>query len=151
MCWVGKLSNFRIATKDIPTVKVVQKPGIGLTHSITEDEYTDYKSLYFPSCVYKIGETKKSRIKSNFLSYIFNGGFFCIENGLHSVEPRAFIQNQKRYTPESMLASCPTAIVNCIIPKGSIYFKNWAGECVSNKLKIVRGCELLSKSLSLTD
>jgi len=118
MCWIGKITDFRIAFKDIQVIKFMTKNKVADNQFISE----------FYGKVYTLG--KEERMSPFDLGYgrlPICKKLLVIDEGFHS-----YIPHPERYKSS---ANC---IVNCIIPKGTIYFKNKiTGHIVSNKIKVV--------------
>lgn len=134
MCWRGK-DDRKIAKKDIPVFKIVYKnPEVGLVSC--------YR--YFR---YKVGSIYSSRIKKkSMVSHV------CITNGLHSFSNSCKIIEGDRwidinyktlelddYDKDGKLKLYK---LECVIPRGSAYYKNDHGEIVSSRLKILKAEKL---------
>lgn len=131
MCWVGKITDFRIAFKDVPVIKVCYK----------SKHISGYLSK-IRKHIYDLNKTEKSKLGIS--RYKPSTDFFLeINEGLHSYEATAFWKGWDKYYNTSEIVgqisdeSCCYNYLVGFIPKGSIYFINKHGEIVSNKLKLV--------------
>ena len=138
MCWIGNNSSAfeMVAEKDIKVFKVV---------------YVFPSGIYSPfrNYEYQIGKEEKSEFQIvRFLTE------YMITSGLHSYSSKcqihygfvghdvlspngANIGVYRDQFPRSI-----TCVLQCLIPKGSKYYINELGECVSNKLIPVKLIEL---------
>lgn len=131
MCWIGKITGFRIAFKDVPVIKVCYK----------SKHISGYLSK-IRDYVYDLNKTEKARL--NISHYKEQKGFLLeINEGLHSYAARDFWKKWTKYYNVSRIIGLINNNVNGynylvgFVPKGSIYFINDSGEIVSNKLKLV--------------
>lgn len=137
MCWCGK-DNREIAKIDIPVFKIVQKdPELGFIS-------------YYRYFQYKVGDVYSSRIKKIIgpeMSYL------SINNGLHSYSNDCkiakigcsfFISSCKGYEVDFCVEENERKLykLECVIPRGSAYYKNKFGEIVSSRLKILKAIQL---------
>lgn len=131
MCWVGTNDEEltpKIAEDNIPVEKIVM---LGTNFDNEECWY----SAYF-SKEYELNTTYKT--DDMFL-------FVCVvEKGFHSYKGVRIVINKEIesiYIYSKMNCKldswhiCSTAIMSCIIPKGSIYYENRHGEIVSNTIR----------------
>ena len=129
MCWETSLKECqikRIAVNDIQVYKILKERRTWISNRVK------YVSPYY-NFKYKLNKIYKSRLELDQI----RDDTLIIENGLHS-----FTSLQRtEYYRDTCEPYCETWIIfKAIIPKGSVYYKNGAGEIVSNKLKIVEIC-----------
>ena len=134
MCWIG-IANPIIAKEDIVCFKVVKKfyPGV----------YVPYFRYTSTTMGYKIGETYKSDVV---ISYGYDGGYNAINEGLHCYDSTAKVKYSEdgieiflngRECAKLYSYDNDPAVLKCIIPKGTKYYKNKHGEIVTEKLIII--------------
>lgn len=135
MCWTSYHNpEIHKAEKDISCYKIVNR-------NLTSFYYTD-----FP---YKLNEIHITELDAP----KFNTFNFIISKGFHSYSPnQCKIEYYKRknkpglyigsiytiYSKKAILDSLPandTVILECVIPKDSLYYINEHGEIVSNRIK----------------
>lgn len=143
MCWIGDNKHKHIATEDIKCKKVLYKPDTNL-----------YLSPIY-NVEYKVGETYTSNpIKTKLYG---SRPHLIILEGIHcySAKTKAlmtndtfgkkilmiyslrFLNGKYKYSP--LLSWGPySVIMECIIPKGTVYYENENGEIVAQKLKVIR-------------
>lgn len=125
MCWYG--SNIkRIAEEDIKVFKVVNKKDTS--------QYYDF--------LYKFGQLYKSDINIDWEG--LNNTVISINKGIHSYDLNVKIEyfgyairaikSKSGNEILNMHENYIYKLVNCTIPKGSIYYLNDEGEYVSNQL-----------------
>ena len=120
MCWIGNLSDRRIADRDKVVYKVFIKSREGELKSVFREMPYKRNTLY---------ETK-FEIAADFVEdrkVIFIGA------GFHSFET---FTGACKLTGTRSYHKCgiPLVIIKCIIPKGSIYYINSEMVVVSNKI-----------------
>jgi hypothetical protein len=134
MCWCSgwvETPGRRIAEDDIPVFKILYKT--------LEGKYISPHRSYS----YNIGEVYKSDIV---LSVLDN--YFVIDVGLHSysidcvidINTYGILVNDigSHFILDSYYqCSSSPVLMNCIIPKGSTYYKNKRGEIVSDELMVI--------------
>ena len=133
MCWsTKKPAVLKMAEKDIAVFKVV--------------EQVDEKLLsYCKGFPYEIGKLYETRIGDRKVKC----GRLCIEEGFHSYSNKCKWKPLDQITDtihKVTFGNCVLAIdisilyehvkVNCIIPKGALYYENEHGEIVSDKIII---------------
>ena len=144
MCWFGFAFNRKIAKEDITCKKVVN--------------YDKAKDRYFPyyrtsECTYGIGYTysspwlhlKKIGRKKN------TKGLYKICEGLHCYSYRKDFEYHKldgivttvggrevRFTPLNKIHPIYPVVIECTIPKGTIYYENFDGEILTERLRFNR-------------
>ena len=133
MCFTAKNSvKERIAEKDIHVQKVLCRDSSGKLHS-----------PFYSKFIWKIGVEKRAKIEPIFYDKY---GLISIEEGLHSAK------GVKLYSTKCGAWYCTNkselvwicdynenmVVYDCIIPKGSVYYKNSGNEYVSNCLKLVK-------------
>lgn len=135
MCWRGVKGNRKIAEHDIKTRKV-------LMYDSVRDRLT---AFYHDEFVYEFGKLYKQEINEIDCDYdIFVGNHIAIQEGFHSYNyQRPITKSLTETTIYSVLATYRTRIktliptlVECTIPKGSVYYENDCNEIVSNCLVI---------------
>lgn len=134
MCWISEDKPIKmIADKDIPCAKIMEK----LTGKL--------RSLYYGKN-YKLGETYSMESEIAVCHHYYDSfGHvqYEIDEGFHSYRPD-ICRIYKNNVFELFVNECfdsmlmPTdVIVDCIIPKGTVYYENEAGELVSERIKII--------------
>ena len=136
MCWVTyekKYKNFKIAEDDIPVFKVVRKhfllsyytnyPYILNEVHTTEPIKTDHSLFY-------IGEEWK--IQKGFHSYSV-GCTTKIVQGVHEWNIRVY-DSDKNTVLLDYYEMSSTCKLECLIPKGTLYYVNEYGEYVSESI-----------------
>ena len=129
MCWVGKMEQRKVAQSDIPCKKVMS------FYHKSGQLYAYYMSFH-----YELGNTYYEVINKK----VSLSGWIEVGNGLHCYSNKIAL----KYTKDGYVACGLThytfhgdnnypVIVNCIIPKGAVYYENALGEIVSTKLKIL--------------
>ena len=136
MCWVTydkKYKKFKVAEEDIPVFKVVRKNSL-LSY------YTDY-----PYILNEIHTTEPIKINH---SLVYHGEEWKIEKGFHSYSVECITEiargargwNIKVYDSDKKTVlldyyeMSSTCKLECIIPKGSLYYVNEWGEYVSESI-----------------
>jgi hypothetical protein len=148
MCWTGDIKHKRIATEDICCKKII---------STSDDKML--RAWFRRNHVYHIGETYTARISPlpstvGETRLIIRNGLHCYDNkvGITSVdmnncEPpylvvkRLFHGLREFYHPffERMgPVEVRPVIVECIIPKGTVFYENEWGDIVAETLKIIK-------------
>ena len=134
MCWtVSMTPQSKLAEEDIPVFKIVRRN----------------LKAYYRNFHYSIGEVFKTEISVPMYSPC---KVFYIEEGFHSYsnqecktaitetlsEPIITVFHMfhgELYRLDSYIDAC---ILECVIPKGSIYYINPRGEYVSDKIKPIK-------------
>ena len=140
MCWStykNKNKGERTAKEDMLVYKIVKK--------YKEFGYVSYYRgmVYILDKEYSISNLKaincpdgKTIINEGYHSYSAQECNICINHNVISV----YSKNKNKLEEDHYEASIPnsdrTAVVVCVIPKGSIYYKNEHGEIVSDHLII---------------
>ena len=140
MCWTGHSKHKKIATEDICCKKII---------GTSEDKML--RAWFRRNHVYHIGETYTARI--NPLPSTVGETRLIIRNGLHCYDNKVGITSvylvvsrlcyglRDFYHPflERMGAvEVRPVIVECIIPKGTVFYENQWGDIVSEALKIIK-------------
>ena len=142
MCWrpLRKRELLRhVALKNIHVFKVaklVDTKEKRVDLGVSELGIYSYYNLF----KYNIGQLYKVKIKTNDLL-----GDFTISEGLHSYSKknkivlndyrcRVLNGSDKGKSIDSFCFNKNLVVLDCIIPRGSVYYKNSDGEIVSNKL-----------------
>lgn len=136
MCWVGNVENRKIATEDIKTKKIVD---------LFEGRYYGYYQELFE---YELGKTYKTEINPTRVTYDDN--VRVIDVGYHSyawdieikslcggdirVKGLGLLGGKTTYTNRHGFGNGKVVVVECTIPKGTVYWENCVGEIVSEKL-----------------
>ena len=113
MCWIGNLSDRRIADRDKVVYKVFIKSREGELKSVFREMPYKRNTLYETKFEIAAGFVEDRKV-------IFIGA------GFHSFE--TFTEACK------FKCGIPLVIIKCIIPKGSIYYINSEMVVVSNKI-----------------
>lgn len=131
MCWITNVTpQSKLAEEDIPVFKIVRK----------------HLQAYYQEFRYSIGEVFKTEMSVPIFSPC---KVFYIDEGFHSYSnqkcktviregmagPIIIVFHHEAYRLDSYMDAY---ILECIIPKGSIYYLNHKGEYVSNKIKPVK-------------
>ena len=117
MCWESnKLPVKRIAKKDIYVYKIVES--IDKFNCISAVKYFKY-------------QYNKIYTQENLITFYSKGNIWTIEKGFHSY--KTLLKAKADY---NKLHNDYYIIVQCIIPKGSTFFKNENGEVVSDSIVI---------------
>jgi hypothetical protein len=137
MCWVGVIDNRKIATEDIKTKKIVD---------LFQGHYYGYYQEWFEYELGKEYETKINTIRVTYDDYVR-----VIEAGFHSyawdIEMKSLCGGDVQVKSNRLNAGQTTftnrghhvgdhkiAVMECTIPKGTVYWENRVGEIVSEKL-----------------
>ena len=136
MCWVtSKTPQSKLAEEDISVFKIVRR----------------HLQAYYQDFQYSIGEVFKTEMSVPLFSPC---KVFYIEEGFHSYSNQecktAFTETLSEpiitvfhvfhgelHRLDSYVDGC---ILECVIPKGSVYYKNPRGEYVSDKIKPIKIC-----------
>lgn len=142
MCWVGSIHDKRIAKRDITVYKILRKCGI---------KRIEYNAPFRDTTKYKIGCGYN-------VPYLGVRNYGCgdieINEGLHCYSLNVYIKFSRdcdlityssdgirsglqRYYHYESRNTYKYVIAKCIIPKGSTYFINNAGEIVTEALHII--------------
>ena len=140
MCWEGKVSDRKIATRDIKTKKIVE---------FINGSYCAYFRRNFR---YELGKTYTAKIKP--YKQEPSDTHCIIDTGLHSY---AWDTKMTRITDGDIVVVCAREcgirmgrfyflrnhilVMECTIPKGTVYYENEDGEIVSEKLIINKQIE----------
>ena len=131
MCWLGTDNEEltpKIAEDNIPVEKIVM---LGT-------------NIYNEECWYSAYINKEYEINTTYKTDDMFLHGFVIEEGFHSYKGvkiiinkeleliRIYSRNNKKLDSWS---TCDTAIMSCVIPKGSIYYENRHGEIVSDTIR----------------
>lgn len=138
MCWIGKAKDRKIATEDIKTKKIVD---------LFEGRYYGYYQIWFE---YGLGKTYTAKISPR--EWVNDDTKRVIDVGLHSyawdIEMKSLcggdiqvrcprpLGGQTTYTNRHGFGNGKIAVMECTIPKGTVYWENQVGEIVSEKLII---------------
>lgn len=133
MCWISdKYPTKNIATKNIICYKVFneydiilkERKFLGKTYKKEIEKFISLysKYLYFP---YKINSEISLLYSYSSPNKWYKSGLWSINKGYHSYET---LNVTKRHTNEYC------RIIECIIPKGSIYYINRVGHIVSSNI-----------------
>lgn len=142
MCWSGSNQSRRTAMKNIVCYKILKKD------KKEEDKYFSY---YF-NFQYKFGELYENSLYFYPVRHVRdNESIIMINNGFHSYSAKSAFEKKIR-TPNNVVGfavsykrinsgicykhGCLLSLVECIIPKGSIYYENEYGLLVSDRIII---------------
>ena len=145
MCWIGENIE-RIAEEDIPCFKIMK------VYNWNNDDvvYSVYKNMaYRMGQVYELGKKLDCTVLSS-------EKYSYINEGFHSYHPDVKFEKTIIDT-EELIAAYPRfglgkgiyldafnidwrvyCLVECVIPKESVYYLNGKGEYVSNTIKPIR-------------
>lgn len=136
MCWTTSITpQSKLAEEDIPVFKIVGRR----------------LQAYYRVFQYSIGEVFQTEISVPMYSPC---KVFYIDKGFHSYSNQEcktaiteilsepiitvfHVFHSGLYRLDSYIDAC---ILECVIPKGSIYYLNHKGEYVSNKIKPIKVC-----------
>lgn len=143
MCWTGYISDKNIATEDIKCRKIINK----------NDNTGEYVPYYMSNAMtYKIGDTYSMviiphkvslniiKIDEAFHAYSMDVDIkrFTFYGGeVNGYILKYFHSSNQHFIPQYFLRTTPV-VVECVIPKGTVYYENIHGEIASESLKIVR-------------
>lgn len=154
MCWIGKRTDKRIAENDIKAYKVV------LLYTLDENvlmsprkffQYTEGKT--YTASIFEFRSPTVDRIKIDY-------GLHCYSNKCKFIRYDESLSKDIDCTihvelerEQSMLDSGAVhyyskdayynpVVVECTIPKGTKYYRNYAGEIVTEKLRINKVTQL---------
>ena len=142
MCWYGKLTDEHIADKDIKCWKIV----VRLANENIFRPYYRHKKC---SMTYEVGKVYFTSMHY----FRYPDKSLEIYKGLHCYSKIVVIENlydelhnhngYKVTFPQAneiILSSHPekAVLLECIIPKGTLYYVNDKGEIVAEKLKLIR-------------
>ena len=137
MCWISRNTPIkRKANQDITVYKILRISGDKSIHSPI------YHTVWY------IGQCKEDHNL-----YVYFEGSYYISSGFHSlrrkpliVEMRSFCTYYEWVDGETKISIFSKGyndyVFKCVIPKGSTYYENENGEIVSNKLIIVKQCNV---------
>lgn len=133
MCWITNVTpQSKLAEEDIPVFKIVKKD----------------LQAYYQEFQYSIGEVYKTEMSVPMFSNPCK--VFYIDEGFHSysAEDCNTIITEALFEPIITIfhkflllrldAYMDACILECVIPKGSVYYLNHRGEYVSNKIKPIK-------------
>ena len=149
MCWTNKEKSIIIADKDVPVFKICNvEKNTDKVHPYFQTQLIEYKENE---------EYKCSRGGFVFTGSVVGGMFdgFVVDKGMHSYSPEnlrlvpdftSIYAGTYKTTPLSpdiiarpqYYATKNTAIMLCVIPKGTRYAVNSVGEVVSDYIKVVK-------------
>ena len=137
MCWTGKIEDRKIATEDIKTKKIVD---------MFKGEYYGYYQEWFEYELGKVYSTSISPMKDGndcvisvgFHSFAWDiemkklyGGDIKVKSNRPLGGETIFINHGKYgFTDKTR----KIVVMECTIPKGTVYFEDEVGEIVSEKL-----------------
>ena len=153
MCWSSKGKTIeeckKVAQKDILVRKIMVKE---------TNSYGLYDS-YFQHATYEVGETyNESNINNN---HQIECRWMAIARGLHSYSPKCILRQPKytsllyvesidgKHTLEIYSMRVGIVLVDCIIPKGTVYYVNEDGEYVSESIKVIGDTDLEKEGIKL--
>ena len=159
MCWVGNLTDIKVADNDITVYKILMKKKQGINCDASARYLSPF--MFAPYSFYVVEHKKLIKpvpSYANSTTYTISEGLHCYsenvfvksygeENGL-SVYSKA--ENVKGHRPvESYISSANRfpVVIKCIIPEGSTYYENMYGEIVTQRLIIKEEVKLPEYSL----
>lgn len=136
MCWLGDFEDKKIATEDIKTKKILD---------FFKGEYYGYYQEWFN---YKLGKEyvveisprkhsifdKKCVIDAGFHSYAWDFEMTLLCGG--DIRVKSHVGGETTFTNHGGYGDHKIVVVECTIPKGTVYWENRVGEIVSEKLII---------------
>lgn len=147
MCWHGILENKKIATEDVKCYKIVLR--------FVDEPYLCFRPYFRyknTPMEYEIGKTYHDKICLEITKYT---GHVTIHKGIHCYDSSVCICSfygdyGKQYEVSNLLlcttfskigtffsrSDCEAVLVECTIPKGTLYYVNDEGEIVTEKLII---------------
>lgn len=132
MCWrSNKLPKMCIAEQDICVYKIVRSINDFLCSSAIQNFQYQYKILYT--------QEEPILVQLGYISYV-------IEKGFHSY--KTYFKAKKKFHKFYEGSLYNMIIVECIIPKDSIFYENKNGEIVSNNI-IIRNPFKMDSMLSI--
>lgn len=144
MCWVSTTAERKIAKEDLFVFKILIDTCHKRPNTLVSPVYR---------CLYHIGENYcnqdplKVRINQYADKYIINEGIHSYTTDCYVVKQDSgscIVKNQAGEVIGKYLhiERYDYVITSCIIPKGTNYFVNYAGEVVSDVIKIVNKFEV---------
>ena len=137
MCWEGRITDKKVAEKDITVKKILDSvcPGLFIKSRYFAPYYKDFE--------YEIGKVYETEITP--VEYEDRKGWCSISEGFHSYSMKLKIskscQGRDVYiiSPNGRILNflfgiSPMAVMECVIPKSTVYWENDLGEIVSEKL-----------------
>lgn len=139
MCWQTRYrTKLKVAEDNIPVTKIVR---------VSSDIIQAY---YVPKFTYSIGVIFHSKLDSPYLY----GSSWRVQRVFHSYKPSCPIELCKTFCSDGWYLVVKNligvisdsyvpfffsdlGIMSCIIPKGSHYYVNHSGQCVSDTIKII--------------
>lgn len=136
MCWTSYYNpEIRKAEKDIPCYKIVNR------------DLTSYYYTNFPYELNEIFTTELDTPRFNIYSFVISKGFHSYSHNKCRIKYEVTKNKSGLYTGSYtiysktsvfILDALPadyTVILECVIPKDSLYYINGIGEIVSNRIK----------------
>ena len=141
MCWHGILKNRKIATEDLKCYKIVLKFNY-------EPFFRPYFRCNDSPMIYEVGETYYGKICPS--KAMEDTDLITIHEGIHCYDLSVHIFYKDKYEVSYLLpcgiflkigtflsrTDCKAVLVECTIPKGTLYYINDKGEIVTEKLII---------------
>jgi len=150
MCWRNKEKSVIIANKDVPVFKICNvEKNTDKVHPYFQTQRIEYKENEEYEC------SRRGFAFKNNISYGMPDGFM-VDRGMHSYSPAnlrlfpdditsIYVGTYKTTTLSHDVIARPqyyrtenTAIMLCVIPKGTRYAVNSVGEIVSDSIKVVK-------------
>ena len=164
MCWYGTVNDEKVAKRDLRVMKVLYKPIKISEHINLPIDLKDYFIAPYAATFYEIGKRYEQDIMQITTYDTFgDADKLVIEKGLHSFSKsvkwkisklyniRAFTANTVsvycvsnmlipafKFNQATISGNFELKLVECIIPKGTKYYRNNKGDIVSEAL-IVTG------------
>ena len=129
MCWIGK-NNRQSAKEDISVFKIVNYDLRSFYYYFQYSKNATYRmNLRIPD-----KPMNRIRIDCGFHSYVENEVFvkYTYDNSVYRIYSSNMHLELDNFDNRDNVVK-----LNCIIPKGSVYYKNDNGEIVSDTLKVI--------------
>ena len=148
MCWHGILKNRKIATEDLKCYKIVSKFNY-------EPFFRPYFRCNDSPMIYEVGKTYYGKIcpekvagGANLIA--IHEGIHCYDLSVHIFHRDKYEVYRDKYEVNYLLpcgiflklgifssrTDCKAVLMECTIPKGTLYYMNDKGEIVTEKLII---------------
>ena len=141
MCWHGILKNRKIATEDLKCYKIVIKFNY-------EPFFRPYFRCNDSPMIYEVGKTYYGKTCPT--KDMEDTDLITIHEGIHCYDLSVHIFYRDKYEVNCLLpcgiflklgtfssrTDCKAVLVECTIPKGTLYYINDKGEIVTEKLII---------------
>ena len=150
MCWTGRIEDKKIASHDVKCRKIIKMDMITGKYV---PFYLDHTMVYRMGGTYAL--TIQPRFSSLGVAVTLSVGNMAIERAFHAYSMKVKIVTNTGVgdgykaelfdDPVSVIypsqIDFEPIVVECVIPKGTVYYENDRGEIASESLKIVRTIE----------